>query len=364
MPMSLEPERANRASGHYWGGSAAYRHHPTGRARPRRWFVLLTVAALVSIESRRRPNGSTPSVRRCDSPPPLGTYVGQTGSGRWIILTASADLLTFSMSVGDCRDRGGLTFTGRRSRSASTFATKTAATTPPTGCQARSTDSGSPPALARRAALQRRRHVMRARRDVARQPLDTSADNDGLDQRTDHDQHTRPRPPHCRRPAHPSRPAPRRRSSRSRRRPPPRRRLSCRRRSPPTIRRRRAARHRSSPRRALQRRRTRPSATSAPPSAAPALVATVADGQVMSRRTHHGPGRRLRSRRTRATATLHSTPRLLGTLTADESGAVRLAVTVTIDDGAGSHDVVFVGERSGTVAVRLIATAQNLPATR
>ena len=66
----------------------------------------------------------------------------------------------------------------------------------------------------------------------------------------------------------------------------------------------------------------------------------------------------------RVTATLHSTPRLLGTLTADEGGAVRLAVTVTLDDGAGIHDVVFVGERSGTVAVRLVATAQNLPATR
>ena len=54
----------------------------------------------------------------------------------------------------------------------------------------------------------------------------------------------------------------------------------------------------------------------------------------------------------RVTATLHSTPRLLGVLAADETGAVRLTVTVTVDDGPGNHDVVFVGERSGTVAVR------------
>jgi hypothetical protein len=65
----------------------------------------------------------------------------------------------------------------------------------------------------------------------------------------------------------------------------------------------------------------------------------------------------------RVTATLHSTPRLLGTLTADETGAVRLTVTVTIDDGAGHHEVVFVGERSGTVTVGLIAVTQTLPAT-
>jgi hypothetical protein len=53
-----------------------------------------------------------------------------------------------------------------------------------------------------------------------------------------------------------------------------------------------------------------------------------------------------------------------GRCAADETGAVRVIVTVTVHDGPGSHDVVFVGERSGTVAVGLIAIAQTLPATR
>ena len=65
----------------------------------------------------------------------------------------------------------------------------------------------------------------------------------------------------------------------------------------------------------------------------------------------------------RVTATLYSTPRLLGTFTADVTGAVRLTVTVSMDDSAGHHDVVFVGERSGTVAVDLVAVAPTLPAT-
>ena len=98
-----EPERAHR------------------RARPRRWFVLLTVAALVSIVASATGWGARPAFGDA-TPPPLGTYVGQTGSGRWIILTASVDLLTFSMSVGDCQTGGGLTFTGQIPF-ASTFAT-------------------------------------------------------------------------------------------------------------------------------------------------------------------------------------------------------------------------------------------------
>lgn len=104
-------------------------------------------------------------------------------------------------------------------------------------------------------------------------------------------------------------------------------------------------------------------ATSQPPSAAPALVATVADGRVRLgepttvQATGFAPGERV-------TANLHSTPRLLGVLAADETGVVRLTVTVTIYDGAGNHDVVFVGEMSGTVAVGLIALAQTSPATR
>ena len=41
-----------------------------------------------------------------------------------------------------------------------------------------------------------------------------------------------------------------------------------------------------------------------------------------------------------------------------------LKVAVTVADGAGDHEVVLVGEQSGTVTVRLVAVAQALPATR
>ena len=129
----------------------------------------------------------------------------------------------------------------------------------------------------------------------------------------------------------------------------PRRRLSCRRRSPPTTRLRRAARRRSSPPRARAAPTNPTVATSAPPSAAPALVATVADGQVMSRRSppRSRPPASLPANASRRPCTrrLDCSARSPPT----KAVAVRLAVTVTLDDGAGSHDVVFVGERSGTV---------------
>ena len=336
-----EPERAHR------------------RARPRRWFVLLTVAALVSIVASATEWEARPAFGDA-TPPPLGTYVGQTGSGRWIILTASADLLTFSMSVGDCQTGGGLTFTGQIPF-ASTF----------------STNGGDDPAYWMSGSfdgLGFATGIVGARRFnddgtsceheetwlvSLSTPAPTTMVSTSAPTTTSTTTTTTTLPTTSTSIATStsttfvpvtSTPATAATSL-----------------VPTTVAPDNSAAPSSSPSIVSTTSSAAPTnptvATSAPPSAAPALVATVADGQVMLgepttvQAAGFAPGERV-------TATLHSTPRLLGTLTADERGAVRLAVTVTIDDGAGSHDVVFVGERSGTVAVRLVATAQNLPATR
>ena len=330
------------------------------RARQRRWFVLAMVASL-SIVVSATGLGPRPAFGGATPPPPLGTYVGQTGSGRWIIVTASADLLNFSMSVADCQTvGGGLSLTGSIPIS-STFAmnggddpaywmagsfdglgfatgvvgmrrfnddgttsceheetwlvslstpapttmasTSTAASTSTSTSTSSSTTTSTSSTTTTPTTLAT---VTSAPPTVATSPVPVTVGTETS--------------------------------------------------APPS----------SSP--SVVSTTSAPSptnstgATSEPPSAAPELAATVADGQAMFgepttvQAAGFAPGERV-------TATLHSTPRLLGTLTADEIGAVRLSVTVTIDDGAGNHDVVFVGERSGTVAVRLIAVAQTLPAT-
>lgn len=62
-------------------------------------------------------------------------------------------------------------------------------------------------------------------------------------------------------------------------------------------------------------------------------------------------------------ATLFSTPRTLGTRSADDTGRVTVTFEIRADDGAGAHRVVLVGATSGTVEVALTIAAAELPAT-
>ncbi len=63
--------------------------------------------------------------------------------------------------------------------------------------------------------------------------------------------------------------------------------------------------------------------------------------------------------------TLHSTPRSLGTVTANANGVASITFEVLASDGAGEHRVEFSGP-SGTVSVpfTLVLPAQSLPVTR
>ena len=65
------------------------------------------------------------------------------------------------------------------------------------------------------------------------------------------------------------------------------------------------------------------------------------------------------------TVTLHSTPRALGTVTADASGVASITFEVLAADGAGEHRVEFSGP-SGTFSVpfTLVLPEQSLPVTR
>jgi hypothetical protein len=65
------------------------------------------------------------------------------------------------------------------------------------------------------------------------------------------------------------------------------------------------------------------------------------------------------------TVVLHSTPRELGTVTADANGLASITFELLASDGAGEHSVVFTGP-SGTVTVpfTLVLPAQTLPPTR
>ena len=54
------------------------------------------------------------------------------------------------------------------------------------------------------------------------------------------------------------------------------------------------------------------------------------------------------------TATLFSTPRSLGTATADAGGTVTYVFTAEADDGFGAHSVSLTGPLSGTVAVSFV----------
>ena len=65
------------------------------------------------------------------------------------------------------------------------------------------------------------------------------------------------------------------------------------------------------------------------------------------------------------TVTLFSTPRELGTVTADASGNASITFEVLASDGAGEHRVQFSGP-SGTFSVpfTLVLPAQSLPVTR
>ena len=65
------------------------------------------------------------------------------------------------------------------------------------------------------------------------------------------------------------------------------------------------------------------------------------------------------------TVTLHSTPRALGTVTADARGVASITFEVLASDGAGEHGVEFSGP-SGTFSVpfTLVLPAQSLPVTR
>jgi hypothetical protein len=71
----------------------------------------------------------------------------------------------------------------------------------------------------------------------------------------------------------------------------------------------------------------------------------------------------------RVVVTLHSTPRALGTVTANANGVARITFEVLASDGAGEHRVEFSGA-SGTVSVAFTlvlpaeAAPQGLPETR
>jgi hypothetical protein len=106
--------------------------------------------------------------------------------------------------------------------------------------------------------------------------------------------------------------------------------------------------------------------TSIPPNT-PGLVpgvgagATVSPGEVVTvGATGFQPGEQVG-------VTLFSTPRSLGTVIADDTGAVGVTFSVLASDGAGLHHVVFSGP-SGTVSVPitvvLAAQAEELPTTR
>jgi hypothetical protein len=62
---------------------------------------------------------------------------------------------------------------------------------------------------------------------------------------------------------------------------------------------------------------------------------------------------------------LHSTPRELGTVTADADGVAGITVELLASDGAGRHSVVFTGP-SGIISVpfTLVLPTQALPQTR
>ena len=64
------------------------------------------------------------------------------------------------------------------------------------------------------------------------------------------------------------------------------------------------------------------------------------------------------------TATLFSTPRSLGTATADAAGTVTYVFTVEAEDGLGTHSVRLTGPLSGTVAVSFVVeSGTDLPET-
>ena len=64
------------------------------------------------------------------------------------------------------------------------------------------------------------------------------------------------------------------------------------------------------------------------------------------------------------TATLFSTPRSLGTATADAAGTVTYVFTVEAEDRLGAHSVSLTGPLSGTVAVSFVVeSGSELPHT-
>jgi hypothetical protein len=64
------------------------------------------------------------------------------------------------------------------------------------------------------------------------------------------------------------------------------------------------------------------------------------------------------------TATLFSTPRSLGTATADAAGTVTYVFRVEAEDGLGTHSVSLTGPLSGTVAVSFVVqSGSDLPDT-
>jgi hypothetical protein len=61
---------------------------------------------------------------------------------------------------------------------------------------------------------------------------------------------------------------------------------------------------------------------------------------------------------------LHSTPRSLGTVSADDGGVATVTFTILDDDEVGMHEIVFTGAVSGTVSVSLQIVGATLPMTR
>ena len=112
-----------------------------------------------------------------------------------------------------------------------------------------------------------------------------------------------------------------------------------------------------------------PTEPTTPPAEAPVLAPIVGDGFVAPG-AEIGPGAATFGASGFAageevSVTLHSTPRSLGTVTADANGNASITFEVLASDGAGEHRVQFSGP-SGTVSVpfTLVLPAQSLPVTR
>jgi hypothetical protein len=109
---------------------------------------------------------------------------------------------------------------------------------------------------------------------------------------------------------------------------------------------------------------TEPTAPGAPalaPASGDGFVAAGADigpGNATFGATGFGAGEQIE-------VVLHSTPRPLGTVTANADGLASITFEVLASDGAGEHSVVFTGP-TGTVSVpfTLVLPAQTLPQTR